>query len=321
VIWNALVDARPAAVDDGSKDTTYRVLENLAGQIPWLMVCRHTANFGRGRAIRTGFEATRGKFVITLDADLSYSPDHILRLLEPLEMGEADIVLASAYLEGGSVENVPLIRRLLSAWGNWLLSLSFYGRFSTVTCIVRGYTREVIKTLELVSDQKEIHLEILSKALLLGFRVKEIPAHLKWLNTRRSKAKSGSGFLSMLPSISSHVLYNYMFRPSIIVRLPIFLLLMAIAYGLIQTLTTWASLIASYDHSVSFIYWVYMSLRETIIFGAVTLLVTGFCAALVFQFVVLTFLARLINKNFEELFILMNRINRRVKKIESGEKD
>ncbi len=237
------------AVDDGSRDATPQELQRLASQVPWLRVCRHSANYGRGRAIRTGFEASRGKFVITLDADLSYSPDHILRLLEPLEKGEADIVLASAYHPGGSVENVPLVRRLLSNWGNRLLSLSFYGRFSTVTCIVRGYTRELIETLELVSDQKEIHLEILSKALLLGFRVKEIPAHLKWLNTRRSKAKSGSGFLSMLPSISSHLLYNYMFRPSILVRLPIYALFLIIAYGSATILLTWMQFFLASDQT------------------------------------------------------------------------
>src|SRR3954471_17880093 len=78
-------------IDDGSTDGTGEVLNERAKTDPRLKPLHHNGNRGRGRAIRTGFEQSSGRFVICLDADLSYSPEHIPRLLEPLRTGRADI--------------------------------------------------------------------------------------------------------------------------------------------------------------------------------------------------------------------------------------
>ena len=61
-------------VDDGSTDRTFAIASDLSAKDPRIQVCRHAKNFGRGRALRTGFAASRGKVVISVDADLSY--DH-----------------------------------------------------------------------------------------------------------------------------------------------------------------------------------------------------------------------------------------------------
>ncbi len=176
-------------VNDGSADNTLEAALGWEKQIPQLTVLSYPVNCGRGRALRTGLNAARGRYVVTIDFDLSYSPDHILRLYQALTDSEkeSDIVLGSAYMPGGTVEGVSASRLVISRLGNKILERSFPQVFKTSTCVLRGYRRHVLHALELCSDGKEIHLEILSKACALGFRITEIPAHLR--NRKKGKSK------------------------------------------------------------------------------------------------------------------------------------
>src|SRR5205823_2168132 len=146
--------------------------------------------------------------------------------------GEADVVLASAYHPQGSVRNVPLVRAKISRWGNRLLSLSVNSELHTITCVVRGYTREVVQTLELVADDKELHLEIILKALLLGFRVAEIPADLAWRKTKRTDVRKPMSLGRLCKMITRHLFFNILLRPGTLVWIPLLILLGIIVVAL-----------------------------------------------------------------------------------------
>jgi len=178
------------AVNDGSTDTTLDILREVALQNQTLRVVSYSRNVGRGKALRTGFREARGDLVVSIDADLSYDPKYILDLLRVLENEkDIDLVLASPYMPGGGVQDVPTFRLLVSKLGNKILRLAMPNRIYTSTGIFRAYRRKVLDSLELESDGKEIHLEILSKAIALGFRVKEVPAVLTGRKKGRSKFK------------------------------------------------------------------------------------------------------------------------------------
>jgi len=178
------------AVNDGSTDTTLDILREMALQNQTLRVVSYSRNVGRGKALRTGFREARGDLVVSIDADLSYDPKYILDLLRVLENEkDIDLVLASPYMPGGGVQDVPTFRLLVSKLGNKILRLAMPNRIYTSTGIFRAYRRKVLDSLELESDGKEIHLEILSKAIALGFRVKEVPAILTGRKKGRSKFK------------------------------------------------------------------------------------------------------------------------------------
>ncbi len=202
-------------VDDGSTDETFEVARRLAKDpaYPWLRVKGYATNRGRGMALRTGFAAARGQWIVSTDADLSYDPKYILDLCSVLRArDEIDIVLASAYMPGGGVENVPFGRIFVSKLGNRLLSwfMSPGGqRIHTITCVFRAYRREVLEAMELESDGKDIHLEILSKALMLGYRVTEVPAVLR----RREKGRSKFKFRA---TAASHLIFALFERPILI---------------------------------------------------------------------------------------------------------
>lgn len=186
-------------VDDGSTDDSRARAEAVATDAAEVRVVGYSPNAGRGRALRAGFEAARGDVVVTVDFDLSYEPSHILRLHEALTADDPpDIVLASAYMPGGTTEGVPPKRLLASKLGNWLLRLAWPRRICTSTCIVRGYRRAALEMLELTQDRKEIHLEILEQAFDRGLRIAETPGHLRARARGASKAKLGRAIRSHL---------------------------------------------------------------------------------------------------------------------------
>jgi dolichol-phosphate mannosyltransferase len=211
-------------VNDGSADNTLEVLKRVAQHNERIKVVSYTTNFGRGRALRTGFEASNGEIVISIDADLSYDPGYIIDLVEALKREEdIDFVIASPYMPGGGAMNVPFLRLWISKLGNKILRFTMPNRIYTSTGIFRAYRKRVIDSLELESDGKEIHLEILSKAIALGFRVKEIPAIL----TSRKRGKSKFKFKK---TAASHLIFSMFEKPMILFG---FLGLLTVGMGLL----------------------------------------------------------------------------------------
>ena len=95
-------------------------------------------NLGLGQALRTAFNSCRGAYVVTFDVDLSYAPEHIASLLAHIRSTGAGIVLASPYMPGGTVANVPRGRLLASRWANRLLSAAATAKRSVVRCHTEG---------------------------------------------------------------------------------------------------------------------------------------------------------------------------------------
>ncbi|HVN72487.1 MAG TPA: glycosyltransferase [Desulfomonilia bacterium] len=197
-------------VNDGSTDGTLDILDAIGSSDPHVHVVSYWKNGGRGKAIRYGFKEARGKYIATIDADLSYDPEYILKMVQVLdEESDIDVVLVSPYMEGGRTEGVPTDRLFVSRMGNKVLQLALPQKIHTLTCIVRCYRNEVINSLDLESNGKEIHLEILSKMLAMGYRVREIPAVL----TSRKKGKSKFTFRS---TAISHLLFTIFERPALL---------------------------------------------------------------------------------------------------------
>jgi glycosyltransferase involved in cell wall biosynthesis len=169
-------------VNDGSRDETGILADTFAASHPSdrIRIVHHKINQGLGQALRTGFEQCKGDYVVVLDLDLSYSPDHIERLLHRIETTQSGMVVASPYMPGGSIANVPWVRKELSIWANRFLAVASKGSLATLTGMVRVYDAKLLRRLNLRSSGMEINPEVVYKALLLLEKVDEIPGHLHW---------------------------------------------------------------------------------------------------------------------------------------------
>lgn len=201
-------------VNDGSTDDSLRQAEAGAEGDARVRLVSYRANRGRGYALRRGFAEARGDTLVTTEADLSWGEDIVKRMVEELRAApEAGLVIASPHLDGGGYENVPRHRILLSRYGNVLLRRIFDGRVTMATGMTRCYRREVIDSMLLNSDDKEIHLEILSKALALGYVPVEIPAVLTWPPGRGARRFARQYGLGLLRLVMTHLLFSVTERP------------------------------------------------------------------------------------------------------------
>jgi hypothetical protein len=170
-----------------------------------------------------------------MDLDLSYSPDHIERMLSTIRQTGAQIVMASPYMPGGKTSNVPLLRRVLSKWANRFLSAAaHHGNFSTLTGMVRAYDAKFLKSLNLKAMDVDINPEIIYKGMILRARILEIPAHLDW-SDQKKKGKKRSSSIRILKTIVSCLLSGFFLRPFMFFILPGFALLLLSLYPI-----TWA---------------------------------------------------------------------------------
>ncbi len=215
-------------VNDGSTDGTKEILEKLALEHTQLRIHSFEFNKGRGAALKVGYKLSRGRIVITLDADLTYEVYHIDRILEAFSNSpNTDIVVVSPYMKGGTAQNVPFNRLLLSKFANWLLTGFFSQKISTVTCVVRGYRGGLIRELPLFEEGKELHLEVLRKAAILGCKIVEVPGDLVWKKEDGPRRKTN---LKVLGAAKNHLLYGLLIKPTRLFKYLVALLFLVSIY-------------------------------------------------------------------------------------------
>jgi glycosyltransferase involved in cell wall biosynthesis len=219
-------------INDGSIDNTGEIAEKFAAKRKNVHVFHHITNFRVGQAFRTAFKKCRGDYIVTLDVDLSYAPEHIERLFNKICQTKAHIVIASPYMKGGKVSNVPWLRKKLSLWANRFLFHTVKGNLHTITGMVRIYDRKFLNMLNLKAVDMEINLEIIYKAMLLRARIEEIPAHLDWGSTK-DKAKNRISSFRIASGIIEYLLSGFIFKPFMFFVIPGFILLMLSLYSLL----------------------------------------------------------------------------------------
>jgi hypothetical protein len=158
--------------DNGSTDGSQAIAESLGARV--VPVARR----GYGAALRAGFEAARGRYVVMGDSDDSYDFAALAPFLERLRAGD-ELVVGNRFRGGIAPGAMPFLHRHL---GNPVLSLLarlFFGvPVGDVYCGLRGLAREAFLRLDQQSTGMEFALEMVVKARLLGMRISEVPTTL-----------------------------------------------------------------------------------------------------------------------------------------------
>jgi glycosyltransferase involved in cell wall biosynthesis len=174
-------------VDDGSTDGTRKVLELLASgnatpgphspaapTSDSLRIFFQSRNFGKGAALRRGFQEARGDIVIIQDADLELDPREYSKLIEPIERGAADVVYGSRFL-GRPRTGIPFLylmgNKVLTATSNLCTGM----RLTDVWTGYKVFRRSVLQNLELREDRFGFEPEVTAKIAKSGCRVCELP--------------------------------------------------------------------------------------------------------------------------------------------------
>ena len=189
--------------------------EAAAGEDPRIRVI-DGPHLGRGHAIRVGARAASGGLIVTTEIDCSWGDDIVPRLVHAMrEHPSADIVIASPHLPHGGYRNVPWRRVVLSAAGNYIIRTGLTYAVTMNTGMTRAYRRERFLALPLDENGKEMHLEVVNKALAFGYEIREIPAVIEW--KAHKLARQGAGARASSSSIGrlirTHLLFSLLASP------------------------------------------------------------------------------------------------------------
>lgn len=172
-------EAELVFVDDGSTDGTGALAESLRARYPFLRVIHHRRNQGLTAALRTGFRATTGAYVLFLPADLESDPETDIPLLyDKLRQG-FDVVTG---WRQGRKESKVFASAIYNAVSRWLFGLTLHDMNW-----IKGFRREVIETLPPL--RSDWHRFLVHIAAHQGYRIGEVPT--PWQKRRAGRSKFG----------------------------------------------------------------------------------------------------------------------------------
>jgi glycosyltransferase involved in cell wall biosynthesis len=192
-------------VDDGSRDRTYRLLEEIAAVDSRVLVIKLRRNFGQTSALAAGFDHAQGDFVLAMDGDLQHDPSEIPGFLAKLEEGY-DVVSGWRSQRGDNF----LLRRIPSLIANRLMATLSGVAIHDFGTTFKAYRREVIQNIPLYG---EMHRFIPALASWYGASICEIPISNPAREFGKSHYNITRTFRVFFDLLTIRFLLRYMTRP------------------------------------------------------------------------------------------------------------
>jgi glycosyltransferase involved in cell wall biosynthesis len=180
-------------VDDGSKDSSWNVVERLAASSPRIKGIGFMRNYGKSAALYTGFEAARGEVVITMDADLQDSPDEIPELYRMIKEEGYDVV--SGWKK---VRHDPKSKTIPSKFFNATVRLVTGIKLHDFNSGLKAYTRKVVKSIEVYGEMHR-YIPVLAKQAGFNRIGEKVVRHQarKYGKTKFGYSRFINGFLDL----------------------------------------------------------------------------------------------------------------------------
>lgn len=174
-------------VDDGSKDSTWKLLQDLTTRVPTLRPIQNNGAHGFGRAIVFGLDHMVGDAVVIMMADESDDPRDAVAYWRELQKGW-DCVFGSRFIPGGGVIAYPRLKLIMNRMANAFIQMLFCHGLNDTTNAFKAYRAEVITGCRpLIAPHFNLTVELPLKAIVRGFQFTTIP--ITWRNRRAGEAK------------------------------------------------------------------------------------------------------------------------------------
>jgi glycosyltransferase involved in cell wall biosynthesis len=201
------VDYELILVDDGSRDASARVLDELAAERPWLRPLQLIRNYGQSVALQAGFDHAAGDFIVTLDGDLQNDPADIPGLLT-LMHERPHIDLISGWRKDR--QDAAVSRKLPSRIANSVISSVTGVHLHDYGCALKVYRAKVIEGIRLYG---EMHRFIPALAAEVGAQIMEVPVQHHARTRGISKYGIGRTLRVVLDLLWVKFLMRFMTRP------------------------------------------------------------------------------------------------------------
>lgn len=174
-------------VDDGSKDRTWEVLQELKAEIPTLAPVQNLGLHGFGRAVIHGLNHFKGDACVIMMADASDDPEDAVKYWRLLNEGY-ECAFGSRFVKGGAVYDYPRVKLFVNRLANFFVRVGFHIPLNDTTNAFKAYRRTVIEGCRpFLSPHFNLTVEIPLKAIVRGYSWTVMP--ITWRNRKYGEAK------------------------------------------------------------------------------------------------------------------------------------
>ena len=193
-------------VDDGSRDGSAALLQDMAARTPELVAVLLRRNYGQTAAMAAGFDASRGEILVTLDGDLQNDPADIPLLLNQLEQNQLDLVSGWRHQR----QDNTISRLLPSLLANWLIARVTGVKLHDYGCSLKAYRREVVADMNLYG---ELHRFLPALAFIEGARIGEVQVNHHPRRYGKSKYGIDRTFRVLMDLLTVWFMKRFLTRP------------------------------------------------------------------------------------------------------------
>ncbi|MFT3883914.1 MAG: glycosyltransferase family 2 protein [Flavobacteriales bacterium] len=174
-------------VNDHSRDDTGALIDALRARIPTLRRVDNEGPGGFGMAVRCGLDHFSGDYVAIMMADLSDSPQDLVRFYRKMQEGY-DCVFGSRWIRGGQVIDYPWLKRRINRVANSIVQVCFRLKYNDCTNAFKLYRRGTIEGLKpFLAPHFNLTLELPLKAIVRGYSYTVLPN--SWRNRKAGESK------------------------------------------------------------------------------------------------------------------------------------
>jgi len=192
-------------VDDGSKDSSFKVLSDIYEHDRRVHLVRLRRNFGQTAALKAGFDFARGEVIISMDGDLQHDPEEIPKFLEKIEEG-FDLVSGWRHAR----KDHWLMRQVPSRTANWVMAKLSGVELHDFGTTFKAYRREILQEIQLYG---ELHRFIPALASTTGARIAEVPIEILQMRTGGSRRTILRSIPAMFDLMIVKFLLDYATKP------------------------------------------------------------------------------------------------------------
>lgn len=165
------IDGEVLVVDNGSTDKSLDIIKNSKARVISVF------EKGYGSALINGIKASKGKYIIMYDSDLSYDIDNMYPFIEKLKEGN-DLVMGNRYMGGISKGSMKLSHIIGVKFLTYFANILYHTKLGDYHCGLRAFNKERFLNLNLECKGMEFASEMIIKAKLNNYSIKEIPTKL-----------------------------------------------------------------------------------------------------------------------------------------------
>jgi dolichol-phosphate mannosyltransferase len=183
-------------VDDNSTDRTAEVTAAIAASEPRVKLLRRKPPSGVGRALRDGYAAARGRYILSMDCDFINIVSEFRRLFDVVAAGH-DGAIGSRFSSESALIRYPFLKIVANRTFHWILNLLLGKRVRDLSNNLKLYRADILKNLDIEENHFAANAETGLKPLLMGYDIREVP--ISWIDRTSEMGKSSFNILRVGP--------------------------------------------------------------------------------------------------------------------------